>query len=405
MKQRSPTQSPTQSPTPALPQREGAENRTKTFSNGSSPSLWGRAGVGLLCFILFGCITEYEPTGIDEIADILVVDGIITDDETCITLSRSINLTEADNEELPSIYIHNAKVYVECDDGTQMTGEHQVAGQYLVQTGTLNLERKYRLKIEINEHEYSSNFSYPIATSEIDSIFWMKRDKGEPVTIHVATQSSEDFDDNIVLYYLWSFEENWEIRPPLPHWDYPSVCWYKAESTDILLGSATKTVSGSLIENINEIDPSDRKLSEMYQIMVKQNAISKRAYDYFSNIRKNSQHSGSIFSPIPLELTGNITCTTDPGIPVIGYVEVSTTTQKHRYISRRDNLYEPIQWNCQTFTVNELREIYNTTNIPPIPPDYTLYQEGFFGMPALYVKKDCVECNGKLPKPDDWPNR
>ena len=374
-------------------------------------ALWGRVGVGLLCLLLCGCITEYEPKGINEIADILVVDGFITDDETYITLSRSENLTDPDGT---FTRIEDAKVYVECDDGTQMIAEHQADGQYLIKTGKLNLERQYRLRIEVDEtdcseddlpcpaksYEYRSDFLYPIATSEIDSIFWMKRDRGEPVTIHVATQFSEGFDDSNVLYYLWSFIENWEIKPLLFHWDYPSVCWSEEQSSEILLGSAAKTVSGSTIENITEIEPSNRKLSEMYRITVKQNAISKRAYEYFSNIKKNSQQTGSIFSPIPMELAGNITCTTDPGKPVIGYVEVSTTTQNQRYISNRDNLYEPPYWDCIALPLTEISE-YDGFRIPP---GYTLYQEAYFSMPALYVKSVCVECNGAMPKPDDWPN-
>jgi len=369
----------------------------------------------LICLVLCGCITEYEPTGIAEVEGILVVDGIITDDETYVTLTRSVKLNEPGKGNASSNFVDNAGVYVECDDGTQIAGEYQADGQYLIKTGKLNLERQYRLKIVIEEldnsktppppetYEYHSDFLYPIATSGIDSVFWMKKNVGEPVTIHVATKVSEDYDDNIVLYYLWSYQEDWEIKPFLPHWGYPSVCWNKVNSSDLLLGSAANTVSGSTIENITEIEPSNRKLSEMYRITVKQNAISKRAYEYFSNIKKNSQQTGSIFSPIPLELAGNITFATNPDIPVIGYVEVSTTTQKHRYISRGDNVYEPPYWTCQPLPAAEIGEL-NEFLIPPTPPGWTLYQAAFPGMPALYVKNECVECDGAAQKPDDWPN-
>lgn len=368
----------------------------------------------LLCFVLCGCISEYLPKGIDRVADILVVEGIITDHETRITLSRSMSLIDADNEHAAPNYVNGAGVYVECDDGTQMAAEPQHAGTYLVQTGKLNIERKYRLKIELTEtdhlhgqtktNEYCSTFSHPVATSEIDSIFRMKKGKGEPVTIHVSTQSSSDFDENTVLYYLWSYIEEWESSPLMPNQQYPSVCWYEAVNNDLLLGSASKTVSGNLIDNVVEIDPSDSKLSEMYRITVKQNAISKKAYDYFTNIKKNAQQTGSLFSPIPLEITGNITCTTDPDIPVIGYVDVSTTTSKQLYISRRDNLYEPPRWDCQPLTAKELLEIHAVDVSREIPPDYTIYQAGMFGNATLYIKKSCVECNGVAPKPDDWPN-
>jgi len=344
-----------------------------------------------------------------------VVEGIITDNETDITLSRSVNLTAGDGD---TNYVNDARVSVECDDGTQMTAEPQNDGKYAIKTGKLNSERKYRLKIEIDEadssqvnsshsaktYEYCSDFSNPIATSEIDSVFWMQKSKGEPVTIHVSTQPSGDYENNAVLYYLWSYVEDWEIMPLLQRWDYPSVCYNEKKNSDLLLGSAIQTVTGNLIDTLLTIDPSDAKLSEMYRITIKQNAISKRAYDYLSNIKKNAKQTGSIFSPIPLELIGNIACTTDPNIPVIGYVDVSTTTTKQLYISRSDNLYESPSWDCQTYTENELKKLLNIDQIPPIPSDYTTYQEAFYGSPAIYVKKHCIECDGTSQKPDDWPN-
>ena len=157
----------------------------------------------LLCLFLYGCVTKYEATGIDEIGDILVVEGIITDNESIITLSRSTNIS-GEAEYTPN-YVDNADVYIECDDGTRWQAEpHDWGmfwsprnGRYLIKTGKLNPDNKYRLKIEVEEndgdcvsnpwggapcptkaYEYRSDFSYPIKTPEIDSIFWVKRDKG-----------------------------------------------------------------------------------------------------------------------------------------------------------------------------------------------------------------------------------
>ena len=381
-----------------------------------------------VCFILCGCITEYEATGIDEVADILVVEGVITDDETIITLSRSSNLT--DDYQSSISYISNARISVECDDGTQMYGDphsegdgYYVIWRYTIKTGQLNLDCKYRLKIEIEEidygsddcypnffgeitcpaktYEYCSDYSYPIKTPEIDSIFWIKRGRGQPVMIHVATHSP----DRQVLYYRWSYKEDWEINSDVVLEEYPYYCWNQSSNRDLLLGSAEKTVFGKVTEMLAEIPPSNRKLSVLYRINVRQNAISKRAYDYFANIKKNSQQSGSIFAPIPSELRGNIVCTTDPDRPVIGYVDVSTTTQKTRYISRRDNLYEPSRLDyCDAVSIEYLIEIYGEDEwidlIPgyfvPLPPEM---KEG-------YVHVECVDCTyyGTTQKPDDWPD-
>ena len=376
--------------------------------------------LGLLCLILCGCITEYIPPNIDNVANILVVEGIITDNETTITLSRSVSILEENSSSF--LYVDFANVYVECDDGTRwkatpldydyLTQTHY--GRYMIKNGMLDTDRKYRLKIEIEEtdyssddcfpssmmggmscptktYEYASDYSYPIMTPEIDSIFWKKRGRGQPVVIHVATHSP----NNSVLHYRWSYKEDWEINSEFNLDGYPYYCWNKANSMGLLIGSAEKTVFGKITDNIIDIVPSSRKLSVLYRINVKQNVISKRAYDYFANIKKNAEQTGSIFAPTPSELRGNITCLTDPERPVIGYVDISSTTQKHRYIWRNE-VYEPPRSDCETISGDSLRRLYEGK----IPEEYVLYDV----LVGEYVRIQCVDCtyNGTTQKPDDW---
>ena len=368
----------------------------------------------LLSLILCGCITDFNATGIDELADILVVEGIITDDESTITLSRSVNLTE---ESFGDYYVDHARVYIECDDGTQWEAEPSLDGtlrngRYTIQTGPLNPDRKYRLKIEIEEvdstgirstFEYCSDYSNSIKTPEIDSVFWAKRGQGQPVAIYVATHEPE----GKVLFYRWSYKEDWEINSQYFVEGYPYYCWNVGKNSDLLIGSAEKTVFGKLTDIVAEISPSDRKLSVLYRITVKQNAISKRAYTYFANVKKNVEQTGSIFAPIPSELRGNIICTTDPDRPVIGYVDVSSTTQKHCYILRRDVYEVPysLRQECEEISRDSLLSLYDGE----IPDNYILLNP----VPVspddfpFYARAQCVDCSyyGTADqKPDDWPN-
>ena len=383
----------------------------KNFTHALPPPLWGGTGRGLLLFLLLlllsGCITEYEATEIKETAGILVVEGIIADEESVITLSRSINLS--DRELYNPVYVDNANVYIECEDGTQWSAEpHELSwwspprnGKYVIKTSKLDTNRKYRLKIEIEEldqncvtekgymacptktYQYVSDYSYPIKTPEIDNLFWTKRAQREPVNIYISTYSV----DNQVLYYRWTYKEDWEINSVYSVPGYPYFCWSTYKSREILLGSAEKTTFGQLTDKILELSPSDRKLSVLYRITVTQNAISKRAYDYFANIKKNSEQIGSIFAPIPSELRGNIVCTTDPTRPVIGYIEISSTTQKTMYISGKD-VYE----RHSICTIEQFEEP------PPPGSGYIPYEDG-------YVFVGCVDCTyyGTTPKPEDWP--
>ena len=357
-------------------------------------------GTGLAGLILSACITKYEATGLDKIEGILVVEGIITDDETTIRLSQSSSMTDGFSF---ANDLNNARVFVECDDGSVFPAEATTGyrgGKYTMKTGKLNLDRKYRLKMEIDEDEYCSDFLFPIVTPEIDSVFWTKTGIGQPVNIYVASHSP----DNQVLYYRWSYQEDSDFFTPIELSPYPSHCWITESNKDILLASTEKMVSGRVTEHLTTIWPSDKKLSSKYRMDVKQNAISKKAYHYFNNIKKNSEQSGSIFAPIPSELRGNIICTNDPGRRIIGYMDVSLTVKKRLQILRNDNAYEPPVSYCAILSVDELIKQYGY-----IPYDWILYYtpppDPLWPIPATYVRKDCVDCTlegGLINKPPDW---
>ena len=383
----------------------------------------------LNCLILCRCVTEYNAKGIDELTDILVVSGIITDDETTITLSRSTNISK---EYADSNYVDNAKVYVECDDGTKWEAEplkwdwlSSIAparnGRYTIKNGKLNLDNKYRLKIEIKEtdgdncvnnpwmgitcptktYEYCSEFSYPFETPEIDSIFYVKRGKRQPVMIYVDTRSPES-----KTYYRWSYKEDWEVNAELYLEGYPFNCWNSSKNSDLLVGTAEKTVYGQLADILTEIDPADTRLSALYRIIVKQNVISKKSHDYYLNIKKNAENIGSIFAPIPSELRGNIICTTEPERPVIGYIDVSGTTQNQRFILRNSYLYEPPpKEDCEETTEDAFKEKYGRyAELQDY--GYILYRAATDREPARYIFQRCVDCRklgGITQKPDNWP--
>ena len=372
-----------------------------------------------LCFIICGCITEYNATGIDEQSNILVVEGIITDDETYIRLTRSVNLTDVFTT---SVDIEDANVYVECDDGTPPIKGYlnknvsTFGGWYLVETGKLDFAKKYRIKIEIKEseqeksaendgsnpdlqspvtfYEYYSEFSNPYKSPEIDSVFWTKEGLGQMVWLYVATHSP----DNNIKYYRWSFIEDWEFKSRSYLAGFPEVCWNKQNSRDLIVGSSEKSGFGQIIHSIRGVNPYDRKLSHIYRITVKQNVISKRAFDYYTNVKKNADLSGGIFAPIPSELRGNIFCATDPDKQVIGYIDVSSTSQKQKYIYRQDKAFEDSPApECILVPQDSLLSWYQT-----IPEDYVLFDPLSFD----YIYVPCVDCTyfGTQIKPDDWPD-
>ena len=357
----------------------------------------------ILCLILCSCITEYLPPDIDTVTGILVVDGMITDDETVIKLSRSINLLERINN-WSKYYINDARVYVECDDETSIEGSPDLhdyinMGHYLIKTGKLDINKQYRIKIEIDESDnktsvYYSDFLYPLKTPEIDSLYYIKRGIGYAVMIHVETQSP----DKSELYCRWSYKEDWEVHAEYSSERFPYYCWNKGYNPSLLLASSENNFDGKLNVRITTLAPRNRRFSVLYRIDVNQNALRKQAYDYFANIQRNDQQISSIFAPIPSELRGNIYCESDPDRLVIGYVDVSLTSKKRMYIPRSANVYEPVS-PCMVATAQQLNLQYET--------DFIRILQYYELVPNVgYVDFDCVNCTywGTEDKPKDWPN-
>jgi len=366
--------------------------------------VYARVIVVYLTTIFHSCIVDYDPDHINSIDNLLVVDGMITNDVTSVRLTRSIMLKDEFKDE----YITNAQLTVERDDGIFYSMmEHTGKGFYSIKTGDLDPSYKYRLNISLDGKEYQSDFLYPVITSEIDKITPVKRGAGKPVSITVSTHGSDDQS----TYFRWQYKEIWEFKSSLfategelnGEWmrfnmDTPNnvyYCWGRDSSKTIILESTNKLSENIISEKkLIEMEPSDERLSILYYIYVQQNQLRKEAFDYFSNIQKNIEQTGGLFSPVPSEMKGNIVCISDPDEPVIGYVEVSTTTIKEQFMPELINLYEPLEDTCGK---NITTESF---------PGYSLYIRGSSAeSPSYYAPTRCLYCTtrGTKNKPLFWP--
>ncbi|MDH6356767.1 DUF4249 domain-containing protein [Parabacteroides sp. PF5-9] len=356
----------------------------------------------LICLI--GCIEEYTPTDIEEIKDLLVVDGIITNGESTFKVSQSVGLQE---ELYEAKLVNDAELYVETEEGDIFPSQRSGDGIYTVQMGELDPAKQYRLHIAANNEVYKSSFLSPLFAPAIDTIFSEKPAKGKPVSLYLMTHDSQ----NQNKYYRWSFEEHWEVQAELfanagyiddqfmmfylntPYNTY--YCWGKDHSKKLILGTTDK-ISENIIsrQKLTEIQPTDDRLSILYYISVKQSSLRKEAYAFFQNLQKNVELTGGLFSAIPSEMKGNISCTTNPNIYVVGYIEVSTTTEKELYIDKSKKYYE------LTYGSTCLDDDYR--RYTPLP-GYSIYE--YYS--SVYLRTKCVDCrtryNASKNKPDFWP--
>jgi hypothetical protein len=78
------------------------------------------------------------------------------------------------------------------------------------------------------------------------------------------------------------------------------------------------------------------KLKLAYSILVEQHGLTKSGYDYWLQVKKNTEALGTLFDPLPSRVTGNISCVTNPDESVIGYFGAASTQKKRIFIHNRD---------------------------------------------------------------------
>ncbi|MCD8029478.1 MAG: DUF4249 domain-containing protein [Bacteroides sp.] len=357
------------------------------------------------------------------LSDILVVEGFITETESTFKLSRSLDISDPYNTYPAETGV--SMMYVECNDGTQSEpAMHIGSGEYHIKTGSLDAGKQYRLYFRLdNGEEYASEFLTPLITPEIH-INYIKPAKGTPVQICVNTTEEKDQS----RYFFWSYTEDWEVWAPLeaeygldendsiyryvpPYNTY--YCWGHNASKSILLGS-TMNLAENRFSNypLLEISPYNDKLSVLYHIRINQNLIRKEAYDYFYNLLKNTDQNSGLFTSMPTEIKGNIRNLSQPEVPVIGYVEVATTTIGTRFIDYSEGLYE---WSTSINFLFRTCDEEKMTGPPSGKRPKEIEAVGYIpytlsdAIPPqmVYKPRECVDCRLKSQasksKPDFWP--
>ncbi len=381
---------------------------------------------------LSSCITEYVPPTLDSGEGLLVVEGMICDPVTRIKLSRSVGI---DSEGHPSGRgVDGAQVWIESERGERWESiEQQSSGEYVINIEQLQQQDRYRLRIRVDGQDYQSEFLSPQRTPPIDEIDFNAHNGSLQVRLNVHGEGDQS------PYYLWNYEETWEIHAhqyadyymglsPDSYsyislgeaiqisqgsftdliWPYPNpspfyYCWKYANSQEILLGTSERLQNNELRDYVlYNIDLSDDRISYLYRTRVTQYAISKDAYFYFTNQKKNTDDTGSIFSPIPSEMRGNIVCTTSPDTPVIGFVEVSQLVEREEYFQTGGN--------APYINPNHICRV--ETKLDPIIEENLEFAFYLFRFEprsgdASWTNIDCIDCRrlgGQKRRPDYWPN-
>ncbi len=310
--------------------------------------------VGLLIVLLpIGCVEKFEADISDLVTEGLVVEGdIISDSTVQFRLSKTLPLTETDDNKVQFNDFLNveANLAVKGSDGTSWTGIARGKGVYEVEIGMLMPEVEYSVEIQYKGDTYQSEPQKPQEMVDIERVSFSQPDLAGPVSILLDTEEAKD-----TQYFLWYFEEDWEIRAHFQtkdlydsesnsviHYKYPPVAqgWCYNALDDIMLGTTESNVSNKIVgKKIQSIENIDPRISFLYSIRVQQRNLSKQEYEYYQVRTKLNNEMGGLFTPQPSELPTNITCS-NPTRKVIGYVGCNMGIAKsHLYIKEDEVLY------------------------------------------------------------------
>lgn len=115
-----------------------------------------------------------------------------------------------------------------------------------------------------------------------------------------------------------------------------SLCFKTETSPDIILETSSRFQDQVVFQRtIVEIPVGDERIMERYSILVSQKGIASKDVQFWEILKKNTEDIGSIFSPLPSLIGGNIKGL-DNQTPVIGQVSLGVIRQKRIYVNRND---------------------------------------------------------------------
>jgi len=360
--------------------------------------------------VLFSCIEPYNPPAITELVDLLVVDGFINTSDS----SATVRLTKASalSEEGGAIPEINASVFIEDEIGNSFDLTEKEEGNYFISKGLFASSRKYRVVIATRSNKnYFSDFIDLKTTPPIDSINWRPSFQDRGIDIFVNTHDDEDK----TRYYQWTFDETWEYTAK-----YPSAfrvsngvvlpleesiyrCWISKPSTEIHIASNNQLTEDIIKDfRLVFIPIPSQKVMQKYSILVKQRALTKEAYDFYTQLKKSTESLGGLFDPMPSQVLGNIHAE-NPDEPVLGYFGGGEVREKRKFIQFSDlpiDLREYLLIGCPIDSIPLARI--------SVQSDVVLINS--YGSPGIigYTTspyKNCMDCRddgGQLVRPDFW---
>ena len=379
-----------------------------------------RMMAGLALMLLPGCIDPYSPDIRDNQVS-LVVEAVITDQpgNHTITLSRSSPLN--DTAFYPE---EGAWVFLFDEEGTVREFAEMEPGLYgsWIGAGELIRGKDYWLHIETGDGEIVESDAEQMASGcpEVERVYWEfdtlgTADPDNPlygIRFYLDLEGEEEQPRN----YRWELEETWEYQAAyriqylydgtaLVEWEDPFIyhtCWYTGNIPSIFTASTRALEENRLMRTpLHFVSSETQRLQTRYSLLVRQYALSDKAYDYWARIREQNQESGGLYETQPDRVPGNLHHVNDPDQQVLGYFNLSSVSEKRIFVDGiRELVYPPIH--CLLDTIDRPQDKPPYLSVP-----FYLISFSPLGVGPPYgvgsgLCFDCRKGGGINIRPDYW---
>lgn len=383
----------------------------------------------LTMLLAVSCIYPFNPEIAQEAERRIVISGdILVGGETKISLGYVFSLEGTMKNEYP-----RGRVIIENDGGQTFEEKEVIAGNHYIDLTKAPSDKLYRLHVTLSDgKEYETPWMTVQDAPEISGFSY--KAVGDQVLLLLSLEGG-----SVSNHFRWDYEEVWEFHADfVPDWMYvPGLperqrenpnyiyrerepaedyyyCWSSAKSTEYGLASTEGQSANKIIDNnFLNLTCYSIKLQILYSILIKARGVSEECYGYLHNLNAISNNTGSLLSPIPSEVRGNVTCVQDPEETVYGYVEATRLSERrffidqnkaHLYKMARDpelQLFYPAEDEDGLYNFEEL---YLSGNAPVKLQDGAMTPSKTNMQWAPTRCSDCREAGGNKNKPDWWPN-
>jgi hypothetical protein len=186
--------------------------------------------------------------------------------------------------------------------------------------------------------------------------------------------------------------------------DSLQTCW-KTDPVHQIYTASTEDLSESVILGfpLHYVSFDNREFSIRYSLNIRQLTITQKAQEYWNEVKELNSSNEGLYTKVPFQISGNVTCTTHGDEKVLGYFLAAGVDERRIFFNRPSPPVEMYYSVC--VLTGPDYEAYGWMFRNKDPREWPLYVTmDAQGTNALPVQ-ECVNCllnGGSIVKPDFW---